>query len=331
MNHYRKTTLYIGMVFSVAVLFYSCKNSFTNPQDGPTEGRILFIKSSDDKSEICSIKPDGTDLQIIASHSTVGEFLPEVYIEAQWSPDKSYIAIVGGPKESPEYSPIWLMDNQGDLLYRLTWNGYSLHWSSDGSEILFARSRDYSSFLSDYYIVNINTLSERVIVKADSIIWVNADWSADGNYILTSEMYLWINEAGKLENSDLEVVLIQISDKERQLLTDTDVMDSGAQWSPDESKIAYISGIYTQGYQIKLMNNDGTDKTTLVDTLAGFNTLHWSPDGDKIAFNMVKKLEGYSKYARGSDLFVVDINCAAIKQLTNFATDSIHVYVQDWK
>jgi Tol biopolymer transport system component len=323
--------LYVCVVFSVAFLLFSCKNSLTDPQEWPVEGRILFIKSSDDKSEICSIKPDGTNLQTIASHNTAGEYLPEVYFEAQWSPDKSYIAIVGGPAESLEYFPIWLMDNQGNLLYRLTWNGYSPHWSSDGSEILFARSRDYFSFLSDYYIVNVNTLSEKQVVKADSFVWVNADWSADGNYILTSEMYLWINEDGKLDNSDLEVVLIQISNKERQLLTDTDVMDSGGRWSPDESKIAYISGRYTWGYQIKLMNSDGTGKTTLVDTLAGYNTIHWSPRGDKIAFNKHDKLEGYCKYTKGSDLFVLDINSGAIKQLTDFTADSINVYVQDWK
>jgi Tol biopolymer transport system component len=323
--------LYVCVVFSVAFLLFSCEDSIVDPQGGPADERILFIKFDNTITEICSIKPDGTDLQTIVSHNTAGEFLREGYHEAQWSPDKSYIAIVGGPIESLEYFPIWLMDNQGNLLYRLTWNGYSPHWSSDGSEILFARSRDYFSFLSDYYIVNVNTLSERQVVKADSFVWVNADWSADGNYILTSEMYLWINEDGKLDNSDLEVVLIQISNKERQLLTDTDVMDSGGRWSPDESKIAYISGRYTQGSQIKLMNSDGTGKTTLVDTVAQYNTLHWSPDGDKIAFNKVEKLEGYCKYARGSDLFVLDINSGAIKQLTNFAADSIQVYVQDWK
>jgi hypothetical protein len=36
-------------------------------------------------TEICSIKPDGSDLQIIASHNYEGEYLVEAYYEAQWS------------------------------------------------------------------------------------------------------------------------------------------------------------------------------------------------------------------------------------------------------
>ncbi len=331
MNNHTKTMLYVCLVFSVAFLLFSCEDSIVDPQGGPVDERILFIKFDNTITEICSIKPDGTDLQTIASHNTAGEFLREGYHEAQWSPDKSLIVITGGPNEALEFYPLWLMDNQGNLLYRLTLNGGSPNWSSDGNEILFSRRRDYFSFLVDYYIVNIHTLTERLVIKADSLCWANADWSADDNYVLTNEQYYWYNEEGKQSVSDQEVVLLQLSNKGRLQLTDTDVMDAGAQWSPDDSKIAYISGKYVWGYQIKLMNSDGSGEITLVDTLAGYNTVRWSPGGDKIAFSKRKKLEGYCKYARGSDLLVLDINSGAIKQLTDFAADSIHVYVQDWK
>jgi Tol biopolymer transport system component len=148
---------------------------------------------------------------------------------------------------------------------------------------------------------------------------------------MTTEQYYWINEEGKQEVSDQEVVLLQLFNGERLQLTDTDMMDFEPRWSPDESKIVYISGRYTWGYQIKLMNSDGTGKTTLVDTLAGYNTLRWSPDGDKIAFNKWAKLEGDYNYAKGSDIFVLDLNSGAINKLTNFESDSIFVTVQDWK
>jgi Tol biopolymer transport system component len=150
MNHQTKTMLYVCIVFSVALLLYSCKNSLTDPQGGPADERILFIKFDNTITEICSIKPDGTDPQIIASYNTAGEFLRQGYHEAQWSPDKSLIVITGGPNEALEFYPLWLMDNQGNLLYRLTWNGGSPNWSSDGNEILFSRRRDYFSFLVDY-------------------------------------------------------------------------------------------------------------------------------------------------------------------------------------
>ena len=79
------------------------------------------------------------------------------------------------------------------------------------------------------------------------------------------------------------------------------------------------------------MNSDGGNKTVMVDSLEGYNTIHWSPDGKKIVFNKREKLEQIYKYAKGSDLFIQDIGRDTIKQLTYFGSDSINVYVQDWK
>jgi Tol biopolymer transport system component len=331
MNYYRKILLYISLIFSVAFILYSCKSSLIGPQEGPADERVLFIKIANTITEICSIKPDGTDLRIIASHNTAGEFIREGYGNVEWSPDKSMIVVEGGPRNDPEILPLWLMDNQGNLLYRLTWNGHSPNWSSDGTEILFVRNRDYFSLLTDYYIVKINNLKERLVFKSDSLLWTGPDWSANGEYALATERYIWYDEEGKWNQDDAEVVLIQLSNKKKLSFTDNDLNDFEPQWSPDESRIAYISGRYTWGYQIKLMNSDGSSKTVLIDTLAGYNTLRWSPDGDKIAFNKWAKLEGDYKYAKGSDIFVLDINSGAINQLTNFESDSIFVTVHDWK
>jgi len=331
MNHYKTTIPYIVLAFSVILMLYSCEGLLTDPLRGPSDERILFIKFDDTITEICSIRPDGNDPYTITRHNTAGEYIRQGYHHAQWSPDKRRIAIVGGPRESHEVYPIWLMDNQGNLIYRLTWNGHSPNWSSNGNEILFSRRRDYFSLLVDYYIVNVHSLYERQVIKADSFSWSGSDWSTDGNYVLTHEQYYWIDEEGKQRNSDQEVVLLKMSTKDKLQLTDTDAMDFGAQLSPDDSKIVYISGKYGSGYQIKLMNADGSDKSTLVDTLAAYNTIRWSPDGDKIAYNKRDKLDGYVNYAEGSDIFVIDVNSGEIKQLTNFAADSIIVYVQDWK
>lgn len=331
MTHFKIAILYIVLALSIILVLYSCEGSLTDPLQGFSDERILFVKGDHTLSEICSIKPDGTDLQIIASHNSAGEYISQGYSHARWSPDKRRIAVVGGPRESREYFPLWLMDNQGNLLYRLTWYGSSPNWSSDGNEILYKRRKSFFSLLNDFYIVNIHSRIERQIVISDSFRWASVDWSADGSYVLASEQYYWFNEEGKHSSSDLEVVSLQLSNKERFQLTDNDVMDFGAQLSPDESKIAYISGRYTQGYQIKLMNSDGSGKSTLIDTLAGYNTIRWSPDGDKIAYNKWDKLEGYCKYAKGTDLFVLDMISGETKQLTNFAADSIVVTVQDWK
>ncbi len=325
--------LYICTVFSIALLFYSCENNSLDPNGppGPTEERILFIKYDDTVSEICSIKPDGADIQTIASHDMAGEYIYEGYFEASWSPNKSLIAIKGGPRESLEFNPLWLMDNEGNLIKRLTSNGAAPHWSSDGNEILFSRATYPTSVISDYYIINVHTLSERIVLGADpSYWWGGIDWSADGQYILTDEEYPSVNEEGEGYYTDREIIQLQLNGGDKIHLTDNDIQDGGAQWSPDESKIVYISGNYTTGTQIKLMNSDGSGNETLVDSLALYNTVCWSPDGAKIAYNK-SEMEGYAKYEEGSDIYVLNIDSGTVKQLTNYADESIIVYVQDWK
>jgi Tol biopolymer transport system component len=313
-------------VFSIGLLLFSCGHNVAGPEDIPTEERILFIRNQDYLSELCSIKPDGTDLQIIKSSSG------KEYLSAQWSPDKSLIALSGGQGGShTDYNPLSLVDNLGNLRKKITQNGGSPCWSSDGNEILFSRRQDLFSFYIDYYIVNINTSEERLVLESNEYIWANADWSYDGQYILTNEEYVYTNGEGERVYSDREVVMIHLDDGVKVQLTDTDIMDGDAHWSPEESKIVYISGRYTTGNQIKLMSYDGSFKEVLVDTLALYRSPRWSPDGERIAYSKQDKLDGTIKYSAVSDIFVLDISSREIKQITNFENEYNIVHVQDWK
>jgi len=135
MKYYKITCLCFLLALSIIIVLSSCDGILTSPSPGVgvSDERILFIKRDYTVSSVCSIKPDGTDLRTIASHDAAGEYVPQGYGNAQWSPDKSHILINGGPRESREVFPLWLMDNQGNLLYRITWYGTSEHWSADGN------------------------------------------------------------------------------------------------------------------------------------------------------------------------------------------------------
>ena len=67
-------------------------------------------------------------------------------------------------------------------------------------------------------------------------------------------------------------------------ITNNAVVDDLPTWSPDGTKIAFVSQRASGGYAIYRMNADGTNKaeiTPITDVLA---PVSWSPDGRRIAF-----------------------------------------------
>jgi Tol biopolymer transport system component len=318
-----KNNLYFFKFFLCSLILFICScEEVTSPTD--ISERILFIRSSDNLYEICTMNPDGTDIRIITSHNTQGEFYRQGFYEARWSPDRSKIAICGGPNDQLEFIPIWIMDSQGNLKYRVTFNGANIEWSTNGDKILFAKRKDIYSILWDFYVFDINKRIDEKIMESDSVLWGLCDWSHDGKYILTS---------GVDDNSDSEILLYRIQDKRKTILTDNEspIHDQTPTWSPDESQIAYVSGTYRDGYQLMLMNADGSDKEVVVDTLARYGRPVWSPRGDEIIYVKSKKLENWYEYARGSDIYILYLNSRETNKLTFSGEDSVGYHVYDWK
>ena len=72
--------------------------------------------------------------------------------------------------------------------------------------------------------------------------------------------------------------------REEKLPDFSPVYDASPAWSPDGSKIAFISN-RNYHFSLYVMNADGSNSRLLTDKVVEAGAPAWSPDGQKIAFN----------------------------------------------
>jgi len=83
-------------------------------------------------------------------------------------------------------------------------------------------------------------------------------------------------------SSNLEIALVTGNSLPRDLTNNAAADDSPA-WSPDGTKIAFVTG-RDGNREIYLMNPDGSGQVNLTNSPAFESTPVWSPDGSRIAF-----------------------------------------------
>ncbi len=108
------------------------------------------------------------------------------------------------------------------------------------------------------------------------------------------------------ENADVYLIDPQDGKIERRL-TDHYAIDTSPRWSPDCSKIAFVSG-RSGGPQIYVMNADGSDQRRLTHQGSYNSNPSWSPKGDVIAFSARDQFNHF-------DIFTVDLQ-GNIERLT---------------
>ena len=85
---------------------------------------------------------------------------------------------------------------------------------------------------------------------------------------------------------DSEIYVMDADGGNRENLTNHPGYDLDPDWSPDGTKIAFVSDRGGGARQIYTMNADGTDPIKLTDGPRSKMDPDWSPDGGKIAFTV---------------------------------------------
>ena len=89
-----------------------------------------------------------------------------------------------------------------------------------------------------------------------------------------------------------EIYVMDADGENRENLSNHPVHDEDPDWSPDGTKIAFVSNRNLREYQIYVMDADGTNQIKLTDGPRDKRDPDWSPDGGKIAFTASPKVLG---------------------------------------
>ena len=87
-------------------------------------------------------------------------------------------------------------------------------------------------------------------------------------------------------DGNTEIYVMDADGGNQENLTNHPAHDGEPDWSPDGTKIAFVSGRDGSPSQIHVMDADGKNPIRLTDGPGGKRHPDWSPDGQKIAFSV---------------------------------------------
>lgn len=223
---------------------------------------------------------------------------------------------------------------------------FNPEFSPDGKTLAFAR---VSRGVQSIYTAPISGGTERRLISGDTFNWGLA-WTADGSGIvfgsagwLGTDASLWriSVRGGKPERLQFGEEGVEPSIRGRRLiyvrqrvnlniwmrsldslrtagppqrLIASTRMESGPQFSPDGSRIAFES-TRTGAYEVWMCRSDGTSLVQLTHFNSLTGTPRWSPDGQQIAFD--------SRAAGNADIYVVGSEGGSPRRLTSESSGDV--------
>ena len=206
-------------------------------------------------------------------------------------------------------------------------------WSPDGNRLAFVLTVWNSPSNQDLYVINANGSGVLNLTNTGATtVELNPSWSATGKIAYerapnTANAQIWVifpDGTGNAQFSGItqpfplapvwspdgtklafvsggEIWVINADGTNEHRVTNNSTADTDPAWSPDGTKIVFTKG--SSG--IAVINADGTNETTL--TTSGVAPA-WSPDGTKIAFSRTQSSNG--------GIFTMDANGANEVRIT---------------
>src|SRR3989344_4825962 len=247
------------------------------PPPPDTTSKIAFWRVFEDYDDIALINEDGTGLQRLTTN-------PGQDLEPTWSPDGKELLFTSHRTGG---TAVWRMDsdgsNQRDITSNIVERARQADWCSNGKIVVAYRHKGDSE--AGIGIIDPNGISFTSIYSEPRTVRIPGwpKWSPSCSEV-AFERYVNGNWEIYTMNSD--------GTNQRNIPNNLIVNDQQATWSPDGTKMVFISdranpGGITNGLldiDLYIMNNDGTNITRLTYDIGPEADPDWSNDGEKIIF-----------------------------------------------
>jgi dipeptidyl aminopeptidase/acylaminoacyl peptidase len=289
--------------------------SISNPRWSPDGEWIGFVGSRGGERGVMIVRPDGSDLQLLAETQGTNHPLPGAEQHIAWGPDSRRIAYVSstpGPEtEEAEGDPIvirrynykttgaggdYFTDNRRLQVYmvdretgestQLTDNDYqdhSLDWSPDGSELLFISNREYHNDRNHNYdllAIDVASGAERRITALEGMVY-RARWSPDGERIAyQGTTRVLTSSETTMEDTHVWTIRPDGTDR-RHLGAVVDNRQGPPAWGSDSRHI-YFTVQERGNVRLYRIPVDGGDPEVVIQDEGGVGSYSIGPDGDVV-------------------------------------------------
>ena len=237
-----------------------------------TSPRVLWGSDADGNYDLYSANEDGSDFVRITTDTAY---------HGQWSPDGTRILFMS-PKSGAHQ--LYVADADGTHETQLTSDAGDHdfpQWSPDGSRIAYCVA-------FQLWIMNADG-SNQHLAGASGVDGA-VSWSPDGKKIAYG--------------TNADIFVLDVAQASTTQLTHTAHYGATTPvWSPDGRSIAYVANPDLSGFNIFVMNADGTGPVNLTNTdfSVANEQVAWSPDGALLAFRSNRQSGHPDIYLMGTD------------------------------